>query len=287
MGVVCDVTDEDQVVAAIAQATERFGGIDILANGAALFNFKGVLDMPLDEWRRQTDIILTGAFLFTKHVAHQMIEQERQGNIINIISTAGHQGEPGNVGYGTAKAGLLNFTRSVAMELSRYGIRVNSLTPTATNATEGRERAERWGVEWPRPRGGQRAAGLLPDASRGAPLLRLPGPSHYGKAAVFLASDDAEMITGFDLRVDAGAVSKLLDLVPGGRVISARPTGQLALSSTSVRSTSSASRDSRSHSSHSDCSSSLRIRYRWPVSSKLSTVLELLRVGEQSLPVPR
>ena len=215
MGVVCDVTDEDQVVAAIAQATERFGGIDILANGAALFNFKGVLDMPLDEWRRQTDIILTGAFLFTKHVAHQMIQQERQGNIINIISTAGHQGEPGNVGYGTAKAGLLNFTRSVAMELSRYGIRVNSLTPTATNATEGRERAERWGVEWPRPRGGQRAAGLLPDASQGAPLLRLPGPSHYGKAAVFLASDDAEMITGFDLRVDAGAVSKYWIWSPG------------------------------------------------------------------------
>ena len=88
-------------------------------NGAAQFNFKGVLNMPLEEWRRQTDIILTGAFLFTKHVAHQMIEQERKGNIINIISTAGHQGEPGNVGYGTAKAGLLNFTRSVAMELVR------------------------------------------------------------------------------------------------------------------------------------------------------------------------
>ena len=122
MGVVCDVTDEDQVLAAISQATERFGGVDILVNGAALFNFKGVLNMPVEEWRRQTDIILTGAFLFTKHVAHQMIEQGRPGNIINIISTAGHQGEPGNVGYGTAKGGLLNFTRSVAMELSGHGI---------------------------------------------------------------------------------------------------------------------------------------------------------------------
>ena len=60
------------------------------------------------------------------------------GNIINIISTAGHQDEPGNVGYGTAKGGLLNFTRSVAMELAQYGIRVNSLTPTATDASEGR-----------------------------------------------------------------------------------------------------------------------------------------------------
>jgi NAD(P)-dependent dehydrogenase (short-subunit alcohol dehydrogenase family) len=171
--------------------------------------------MPVDEWRRQTDIILTGAFLFTKHVAHQMIEQGRPGNIINIISTAGHQGEPGNIGYGTAKGGLLNFTRSVAMELSVHGIRVNSLTPTATSQVEGRERAARWGVEWPRPRLGERAAGLLPDASRGAPLLKLPSPSNYGKAAVFLASDDAEMITGFDLRVDAGAVSRYWIWSPG------------------------------------------------------------------------
>ena len=215
MGVSCDVTDEDQVAAAISKATDRFGGVDILVNGAALFNFKGVLNMPVDEWRRQTDIILTGAFLFTKHVAHLMIQQNRKGNIINIISTAGHQGEPGNVGYGTAKAGLLNFTRSVAMELAEYGIRVNSLTPTATDQSEGQERAARWGVDWPGPRLGQRARGLLPNASSGAPLLKLPSPSHYGKAAVFLASDDAEMITGFDLRVDAGAVSRYWIWSPG------------------------------------------------------------------------
>ena len=105
VGIACDVTDEEQVLAVIATAKERFGGVDILVNGAAQFNFKGVLNMPLDEWRRQTDIILTGAFLLTKHAARSMIEQDRQGNIINIISTAGHQGEPGNVGYGTAKAG--------------------------------------------------------------------------------------------------------------------------------------------------------------------------------------
>ncbi len=186
-----------------------------MVNGAVVFHWGGVLDMPLGAWRRQTDVILTGAFLFTKHVAQQIIDQGRGGSVINIVSTAGHQGEPGNIGYCTAKSGLLNFTRSVAMELSQYGIRVNSLTPTATDAAEGRERAARWGVEWPTPRHGQRAKGLLRDASQGAPLLKLPSPRHYAAAAVFLASDDAEMITAFDLRVDAGAVSRYWLWSPG------------------------------------------------------------------------
>ena len=118
VGIRCDVTDESQVVATVDQAKREFGGVDILVNGATQFNTKGILEMSVKEWRRQTDILLTGAFLFTKLVAEQMIEQSCQGNMINIISTAGHQGEPGNIGYGTAKGGLLNFTRAVAMDLA-------------------------------------------------------------------------------------------------------------------------------------------------------------------------
>ena len=215
IGLPCDVTEEEQVKAAISRAEDAYGGVDILVNGAVVFNWKGVLDMPVEEWRRQTDVILTGAFLFTKHVAHRMIDQGRKGSIINIISTAGHQGEPGNIGYGTAKGGLLNFTRSVAMELSEHGIRVNSMTPTATDHREGAQRAAEWGVEWPPPPSGKRARGLLQDASSGSPLRKLPSPRHYASAVVFLASDDAEMITAFDLRVDAGAVSRYWIWNPG------------------------------------------------------------------------
>ncbi len=68
-------------------------------NNAAIFNKKGVLDMSLAEWERQTGIILGGAFLCTKHVARQMIDRQSSGVVINIISTAGHQGEPGNIAY--------------------------------------------------------------------------------------------------------------------------------------------------------------------------------------------
>ena len=151
IGLVCDVTNEEQVQATVEQASQAFGGVDILVNGAVIFNWAGVVDMPVEQWRHQLDVILTGNFLVTKHVSRLMIEQGRKGSIINIISTAGHQGEPWNVAYSTGKGGLLNFTRSVAMELSQHGIRVNSLTPTATDPSEGRERAGRWGVEWPRP----------------------------------------------------------------------------------------------------------------------------------------
>jgi|SRR5271166_6552521 len=205
IAVTCDVTDESQVSAAITAACEAFGGIDILVNNAATFNKKGVIEMPLDQWRRQLEIILTGTFLSTKHVAKSMIEQGRKGSIVNIISTAGHQGEPNNIAYCTGKSGLLNFTRSAAMELIAHGIRVNSLTPTATDPSESFERAARWGRKVAND--DQLKQAFEPFRTRVA-MQKLPSPHDYGQAAVFLASDDALMITGTDLRVDAGAIAQ-------------------------------------------------------------------------------
>jgi NAD(P)-dependent dehydrogenase (short-subunit alcohol dehydrogenase family) len=208
IGVTCDVTDEHQVLAAVAAAKAAFGGVDILVNCAAIFNKKGVLDMPLSEWDLQLAVILGGTFLFTKQVAKLMIEQRRKGSIINIISTAGHQGEPNNIAYCTAKSGLLNFTRSAAMELIGHGIRVNSLTPTATDPSESIERGARWGRKVLRAeQSGRLTQAFAPFRNRVA-MQKLPGPSDYGKAAAFLASDDAAMITGIDLRVDAGAIAQ-------------------------------------------------------------------------------
>jgi NAD(P)-dependent dehydrogenase (short-subunit alcohol dehydrogenase family) len=204
LGLVCDVTDEAQVKATVDAAVKEFGRIDILVNNAAFFNKKGVLDMPFDEWNKQTGVILGGAFLFTKYVAQAMIGKGG-GVVINIISTAGHQGEPGNIAYATSKSGLLNFTRSAAMELVGHGIRVNSLTPTATDPSQSFERAARWGRTVRRPEGLDR---VMKPFREGIPMKKLPVPSDYGRAAAFLASDDAAMITGTDLRVDAGAVAR-------------------------------------------------------------------------------
>ena len=205
LGLTCDVCDEEQVKRTIEAGLSTFGRIDILVNNAAFFNKKGVLDMSLAEWRKQTDVILTGAFLLTKYVAQSMIERGVAGRILNIISTAGRQGEPGNIAYSTAKCGLLNFTRSAAMELVGHNIRVNSLTPTATDPSESFERAARWGREARSP---AELAALMEPFRRGIPMQRLPKPSDYGLAAAFLVSDDAAMITGADLRVDAGALAR-------------------------------------------------------------------------------
>jgi len=208
IGLVCDVTDEAQVEATVAAARDAFGGVDVLVNNAGILGGKSVLEMPLERWTRQLAVNLTGPFLFTKHVARLMIAQGRRGAIINIASTAAHQGQPGNIAYCTSKSGILNFTRAAAMDLAQYGIRVNSLTPTATDTAEAGERAVAWGRERPPAR-----SGGLPFQQL-VPLQRLPSPKHYGRAAVFLASDDAELITGFDLRVDAGAIAKYWPWVP-------------------------------------------------------------------------
>jgi NAD(P)-dependent dehydrogenase (short-subunit alcohol dehydrogenase family) len=216
LAITCDVTDEAGVTAAVAAARTAFGGVDILVNSAAFFNRKGVLDMPYNEWQRQLAVILNGAFLFTKYTAEAMIVDGRKGSIIHIISTAGHQGEPRNIAYCTAKSGLLNFTRSAAMELIAHRIRVNSLTPTATDPAESLERAARWGRKIPDAARINEA--FAPFRSRVA-MQKLPRPSDYGRAAVFLASDDASMITGIDLRVDAGAVAQYWAWDPAHRQV--------------------------------------------------------------------
>ncbi|WP_182378176.1 SDR family oxidoreductase [Nocardioides sp. WS12] len=202
-----DVTDPAHAEAAVALAVERWGGIDILVNNAVFFQQQGVLDMEYDAFRRQLDVILGGSFLFTRAVGRSMIEQQREGSIINVLSTAAWQGQPGNVGYSTGKSGLINFTRSTAMELAQYGIRVNGFTPTATAPTD------------PEARQALEALLARPSAYRNdfvaqLPLGRLPTPDDYVGAVVYLASDESAMVTGTNITVDAGATAKYWPWIP-------------------------------------------------------------------------
>jgi NAD(P)-dependent dehydrogenase (short-subunit alcohol dehydrogenase family) len=215
IAVEADATNEPEVEAAVQRACEDYGGVDVLVNGAVIQIRRGLLDITVEEFRKQMDVILVGTYLFTRHVARALIAQARGGSIINIVSTEGHQGNPGNIGYGTAKGGLLNFTRAAAMELAPHRIRVNSLTPTATDPGEGEQRAAQWKLRWTAVQAGHRPGYTQGD--KGVPLGRRPRPSDYGHAAVFLASEDAAMITGIDLRVDGGAIARYWRWNPGVR----------------------------------------------------------------------
>jgi NAD(P)-dependent dehydrogenase (short-subunit alcohol dehydrogenase family) len=201
-----DVTDENHADDVVAQAMARWGRIDVLVNNAVLFNQKSLLDMPTVEFRRQVDVILGGAFLFSRAAAGAMIQAGRGGSIINVLSTAAWQGQPGNIGYSTAKSGLINFTRSAAMELAAHGIRVNGFTPTATRPEDPELLSST-----PGPGPGQR---YPMDFTAQFPMSRLPSPSDYVGAVVLLASDEGAMITGSNITVDGGATAKYWPWMP-------------------------------------------------------------------------
>ena len=182
-----DITDPALVGELVTLAVQRWDRIDVLVNNAVRFNTKGVLDMPVEEFRQQVDIIIGGAFLMTQSVARSMIERQVHGSIINVLSTAAWQGQAGNIGYCTAKSGMINFTRSAAMELAPHGILVNAVAPGPTQ------------VERTAHGPAQRDAFM-----RRMAIKRYGNPSDIAAAAAYLASDDAGFVTGHVLNVDGG-----------------------------------------------------------------------------------
>lgn len=210
LAVAGDVTDPAHSEEVVDLAVSRWGGVDVLVNNAVLFNQKGLLTMPVEQYRRQLDVILSGAFLFTRAVANAMIAAGTPGSVVNVLSTAAWQGQPGNIGYSTGKSGLINFTRSAAMELAEYRIRVNAFTPTATRPVD--------------PVSIERMAEIKATSARAyamdfaglMPWHRLPEPDDYVPTVVFLASDDSAMINGTNITVDAGATAKYWPWNPHG-----------------------------------------------------------------------
>jgi NAD(P)-dependent dehydrogenase (short-subunit alcohol dehydrogenase family) len=203
-----DVTDLDAMRACVSTVLDHWGQIDILVNNAVQFDTRGVLDMPLDAFRKQVDVTLAGAFIMSKLAAQSMIDRGVGGSIINVLSTAAWQGQAGNIGYCTAKSGLINFTRSAAMELAPHRIRVNSFTPTSTLPDD-----PMLAAGFTAAVGALREAGTIDFEGRN-PWHRLPTPTDYVPSVVFLASDDSALMTGSNLTVDGGALAKYWPQTP-------------------------------------------------------------------------
>ena len=127
--VVCDVTDEEQV-AALLDAAEPFGGVDVMVNNAGLGGTASVLDMTDEQWGRVLDITLTGTFRCVRAAANRMAGAGKGGVIINNASVIGWRAQEGQAHYAAAKAGVMALTRCAAIDLAPHGIRVNAVSPS-------------------------------------------------------------------------------------------------------------------------------------------------------------
>jgi len=188
ISVVCDVASPASVDQMVQTVVKQFGAIDILVNNAAWTDHKTLFDITEEEWDRVMNVCLRSVWYCTRSAAKVMIDHKCQGKIINIASTSGHWGRKEATAYTTAKAGVLNLTRSIAVQLAPEGIRVNSVSPNRIGSPVGQE-------DVPENRFVKNLAGR-----RGVPM-------DIAKAVVFLASDESDFIYAIDLPVDGGALA--------------------------------------------------------------------------------
>lgn len=191
IGVVADVTDLGAVNAAIAEIDARFHSPDILVNNAGFPKDGFLTKIRVEDWRRVVDVILVGAFNCARAVLPAM-HARRWGRVINISSRS-HLGNPGQTNYSAAKAGLIGFTRALALESGGFGVTVNAIAPGFVE-TEGMLSLENYEV-------------LKERSISKSPLKRVGFPEEIADAVAFLASDRASYITGDVMHVTGGRYS--------------------------------------------------------------------------------
>lgn len=189
IAVQASVAQTEEVTALMDTAVKTFGSLDILVNNAGITRDNLLMRMKEDEWDDVMDTNLKGVFLCTKAVTRQMMKR-RAGRIINISSIVGVAGNAGQANYVAAKAGVIGLTKTTAKELASRNILVNAIAPgfIETEMTDQ----------------------LPEDIKQGMltqiPLAKLGKPEDIAKAVVFLASDDANYMTGQTLHIDGGMV---------------------------------------------------------------------------------
>ncbi len=206
--------DDNDVREAVARTMARYGRLDVAVNMAGRVHWAHVLDMKLDDWTDAVSSFATAGLLTTQHSARAMLQSGNGGSIIHILSTAAHFGEADGAAYCAAKAALLNFARSAAMDLGPLGIRVNTVTPCSMeHQLWTTMRDEMSDPDWTPPkRTGFYSRQEYLDQ---LPLRRFPRAADLAWATVFLASDESACMTGADIAVDAGLRHKYPTWTPG------------------------------------------------------------------------
>ncbi len=188
VGVACDVSDTTAAGAAVATAVERFGRLDVLANIAGILRFENTHEVTDDEWDLVIGVNLTGTFKMTRAALPVMLEQGA-GSILNTASSAAFRASPWASAYGASKAGVLGFTKAIAVEYGRQGIRCNCVAPA--------------GVKTPMIGSFRLPAGG--DFSLVERIMAFDGeldPHDIAHTFVYLASDEADRVNGTCISVD-------------------------------------------------------------------------------------
>lgn len=194
ISVIADVTKEEDVQNYVEKTKEAFGRIDILFNNAGITgDLTDLVDLEVEDFNNVLEINATGVFLGLKHVLPTMIEQE-SGSIINTSSVDGLRGSPGLSPYAASKHAVVGLTKSAALEVAEYGVRVNSVHPSPVetsmmdNLEAGMEDVEDAKEEY----------------TKDIPLGRYADPRDLASLVLFLASEDSKFITGSQYRIDGG-----------------------------------------------------------------------------------
>jgi NAD(P)-dependent dehydrogenase (short-subunit alcohol dehydrogenase family) len=186
--IACDVSREDQVVAAVDATIAQFGGWDYVVNNAGTMLFKKIEEQTEEDWRGILDVDLLGAFFFTKQA---FLRMRRGGAIVNVSSVHAVETEPLVAPYAAAKAALLSLTRSAALEGKAKGIRVNAVLPGAVDTP----------MLWDNPNV-KAGVEVIDKADVGA-------PEDLAAAIAFLLRDEARFVDGASLRVDGARLARL------------------------------------------------------------------------------
>ncbi len=185
----CDVSNKSDVDSLLRQTVKKFKKVDILVNNAGIFFQKPLLDYKEEDWDKMVDINLKSIYLCSQAAAKYMVPMKK-GKIINIASIAGIIGYPGAAAYCASKGGIITLTKELALELATYKINVNAIAPGA--------------IDTPMTAFLKNNKKILQQTLVNIPLKRMGKPEEIGYAALFLASQEADYVTGQTVVVDGG-----------------------------------------------------------------------------------
>jgi NAD(P)-dependent dehydrogenase (short-subunit alcohol dehydrogenase family) len=202
----CDVSDEDDVAALVAVAVSRHGRVDVMCNNAGIpapgAGTTEVHEVSFGQWERQLHVNLSGVFYGIKHAARAMIGTGG-GSIINTASASAHVVYPGWAIYAAAKSGVVGLTRGAAVDLGKYGIRVNAMTPLSGMSAAF--------LKGPSVSGSYEEQAAWDPGATAIPLKldRPPGLVDHARLALFLASDESAYISGQAISLDGAQMARV------------------------------------------------------------------------------